>query len=124
MSKAKAPEWMVEAAWSKVKGFYPGSPIPEWFRYQCDAICQAIQDSPRELSRDEMRGIRAGCPYDKATVDAWAWAFSEFQRSYMFRAEPDVPEEIKDLLEDAKRYPNHEIQGIILEAYKRGKASK
>lgn len=91
MSKAKAPEWMVDAAQAALVVLNRKEA-----QIVADAICQAIQDNPRVPTEEQIDEIMVKSHLDglsnfgrrllKNGIDI-------FQRRYMFRSEPEVPED-------------------------------
>ncbi len=129
MSKAKAPEWMVDAAQSALtREGCQGSRLSS--QRVADAICQAIQDNFPKPTDEEMRALinrTLAFPKDHVPNPDFKWGFNigvRWANESLFRSEPEVPEALADLIH---RYgieeDSCEMQ-IAREAYRRGKESK
>jgi len=133
--KIVVPEGMLKAATEKA--FYPG-------RYytpgDIESITKILETALRWLSQnpivpDEKQTLAMVKGKEGFPFDSWEWVrwgACEWQRRMFDASEPEIPEEIKDLLTEqqppfpAGRYQWREQADVdkrILEAYRRGKVA-
>ena len=141
MTKIVVPEGMLEAAWEKVKPFSDMD-----YGYDRDTLKESLKSAIRWLSENPIvptedqaatviqetariqyadRSTPSARPSDH-TLRVQIAFLTEWQRRMFLAPVPEVLEEIKDLLRGLNDDDNNRdaVNEDIIEAYRRGRASK
>ena len=87
----------------------------------CRLVCQWIAENPIVPTEKQTTEIlNTAYAEVSGSQKQFKWAVREFQRRMFLKREPEVPENIKDLLFDSEAGRDDGSQDRIIEAYRRG----
>lgn len=85
--------------WYSSRNRIPSPYLDEAADATADEICRQLRQRPLMPPTDEqLQYLISLAPDGLEGHDLTRWVFSEFQHRYLFSEEPEVPENIKDLL--------------------------
>jgi hypothetical protein len=123
--KIVVPEGMLKAAIAShndavLKGNTP------LVRDALEAALRWLAENPIVPTTEQVLAVRRACGETHTALTEKAKPlFAEWQRRMFLAPEPEVPEEIKDLLDPLDPYPYKSVHNPqVLEAYRRGKESR